>query len=184
MIKIENVRLNYASMTEPVLDKLSNKEVYKVRIDVPFTQKVYDAIMNEIDDTKQYAMENKLSALEKNGRIPEPYHVYDLDQNMSDDGKWIYLNLHVSKPITVFDRFGNKLESCPIKRCNHADVQIFAYAWTHGNRWGVKLCPKAVCIKEDINAIMSQQIDPNGKSAGCEFIFDAKEVISSENPFV
>lgn len=183
-ILLENVRLSYCHLTSPVVDKLSGKSVYKVRVDVPYTKEAYEKIVKEISDAKNYAAEHKIKdTLGRNGKVPNPQSVYDVQRKITEDGKWIYLDMSVAMPIQVYDRFGTAQQECEIRRANHADVQLFAYAWTHGTSWGVKLCPKAVCIKEDIEALMQKAEDPNSQDAGCQFKFEPKKKVTSALPF-
>lgn len=184
MIKLENVKLSYCHLTEPTIDKLSNKEVYKVRVDVPFSKEVYEKIVKEIADTLQYAADHKIKDnLSRNGKVPAPQHVYDVQRKISEDRKWILLDMNVARPIEVYNRFGEIQKSCPIRKANIADVQLFAYAWVHGNSWGVKLCPKAICIREDIETLLRRDEDPNGRNAGCEFSFDPKDNVNGDFAF-
>lgn len=179
-ILFENIKLNYCHMTTPVEDKLSNKMVYKFMASIPNTEENMTKLLQEISECKSFAEENKIKALaDKRGRIPEP-KIVDLDKAISEDGTMINLNLSVQKPITVYDQYGDKLEDCPVRKVNHADIELFAYAWTYKNGWGIKFCPKAVCVKEDFDALMAEQENPGGK---CAFSFVRKASTQDEYPF-
>lgn len=181
-ILFKDVRLNYCHLTTPTLDKLSGKEVYKCLMEVPATKENIENLQREIDSAIDYAVENKIKALgPKASKVPQ--HCPDVENILSEDRKWLRVNISVAKPILVYDRFGVVQEDCRVRRVNSADVQLFAYSWVHGLSWGIKLCPRAICIREDIAALMAKQEDGAGMDAGCEFTFDAPAVTNSVIPF-
>lgn len=182
-ILFEDIQLRYCHLTESIVDKLSGKEVYKVQARIPNTPENREKLLKELVDSRDWAKENKAAVLALKGKkgLPEP-KVYDIDKRVSEDGRFIDLDLSVQQPIKVFNRYGDDVPTCPVRKVNHADIQIFAYAWTFGSGWGVKLCPKAVCIKEDIAELLRDQEDPSG-NASSAFKFATKRV-DSDNPFV
>lgn len=181
-ILFKDVRMNYCHLTTPTLDKLSGKEVYKCLMEIPATKENIENLRAEIDSAIDYAVENKVKAL--GAKAPKtPQHCPKIDDIKSEDGKWLRVNISVAKPIIVYDRFGVVQQDCPVRRVNSADVQLFAYSWVHGMSWGIKLCPKAICIREDIATLLAKQEDGAGMDAGCEFTFDAPKVSNSVIPF-
>lgn len=181
-ILFKDVRMNYCHLTSPTLDKLSGKEVYKCLMEIPATKENIENLRLEIDGAIQYALESKVKAM--GAKAPKtPSHCPDIDDIMSEDGKWLRVNVSVAKPIKVYDRFGVVQQDCPVRRVNSADVQLFAYSWVHGMSWGIKLCPRAICIREDIPMLLAKQEDGAGVDAGCEFTFDAPKVSNGVIPF-
>lgn len=181
-ILIKGVRLNYCHLTEPTMDKLSGKEVYKCLMEIPATKENENVLVCEIENAIDYAVENKVKAL--GPKAPKtPQHCPDIEKMRSEDGKWLRVNVSVAKPIKVFDRFGHEQQSFNIRKVNNADAQLFAYSWVHGMSWGIKLCPKAICIREDIEALAAKEEDGAGFDAACEFTFDAENVVDSTVPW-
>lgn len=181
-ILLKDCRMNYAYLTSTVVDKLSGKEVYKCLLEVPATKENEEKLRKEIELCSDYAKTYKAVNLGKKG-VPEPSHCPDLADMKSDDGRWFKVNISVAKPIKVYDRFGNVQNQCNVRRANSVDVQLFAYSWVHGQSWGIKLCPRAICIREDIEALIRRDEDGAGMDAGCEFTFDAPNVVNSVVPF-
>lgn len=181
-ILFTDCRLRYAHLTDTVLDKLSGKEVYKCLLEIPATSDNISNLESEIEGAIDYAVENKVKTLGPRAS-KTPQHSPDIDKMMSEDGKWLRVNVSVAKPITVYDRFGKIQSSCQVRSANSVDVQLFAYSWVHGQSWGIKLCPKALCLREDIEELIKKQEDGAGMDAGCEFTFDAPETVKGVIPF-
>lgn len=181
-ILVKGARLNYCHLTTPTLDKLSGKEVYKCLVEIPATKENIDNLSAEVDSAIDYALENKVKAL--GPKAPKaPQHCPDIETMKSEDGKWLRVNVSVAKPIKVFDRFGHVQEDCAVRRVNVADIQLFAYSWVHGMSWGIKLCPKAICIREDIATLMAKEEDGAGMDAACAFTFDPADVNNDVVPW-
>ena len=162
----ENVRLDFCHLTTPVFDKFKNRELYKALVKIPNTEENLEALQAELDSAVEYGSKNKAS-----GMSGKP-NVKKADEYISPDGQWISINVDSSKPVTVYDKYGDIMENVSVTHIDNAEVEMFGFVWVmkEMKKWGVKLYIKSMCVHDDLEA-----------AAGGQFKFEKRPDRGSKN---
>lgn len=185
---ISGVTLKYCHLQDLYVDKVYDREVYRCLALIPNTLENRATLRKLVDDAIEYGKTTRLKGAKlqaKPARDP-----YDFDSKLDADGKFIQLNLDSKNPITVYDKYGDKLTDFDKRTVYSADIALFGFAWARAPKWGVKLCIDGVKCNDDLSG--SDQASIGGfvfekrsgsSSDGGETSDESTRVADDDNPF-